>query len=163
MTTTTLPARPARVSRPDEKATAVLAVEARRQEYYDRLLAVSTDGDWDSFVRFFATGLAASAASTRSRMLDLVAVQQRLHDSVRTSRLRADSAHALVDFAIGHVTFTVRAAQRALGLSYARANALVDQLVALRVLAPLEESAGYRRRFFAPDVLNVLVSGVRER
>ena len=33
--------------------------EARRTDYYDHLLAVSTRGDWDPFIGFFAAGLRA--------------------------------------------------------------------------------------------------------
>ncbi|MCL2424155.1 MAG: Fic family protein [Micrococcales bacterium] len=129
--------------------------EARRDEYYDRLFAVSTDGDWDSFVRFFAAGLEASAVSTRTQMLALVDVQAQLHEQVRSSALRADTAHALVDYAVGHTSFTVKAVERTLEVSYARANNLVEQLIALGILAPLG-SGRHRRRFTAPAVLQVL-------
>ena len=64
--------------------------EARRAEYYDRLLAVSTDGDWDAFVGFFATGLQAAAELTRRQMIALVTVQSELKDVVR--RQPTDSA-----------------------------------------------------------------------
>lgn len=132
--------------------------EARREEYDDRLLRVSTAGDWDAFVRFFATGLEASATETQRQMLALVETQARLHELVRSSRLRADTAHSLVDYAVGHPTFTVRAVERELGVSYPRANGLVSQLVGIGVLRPLDDSDSYRRRFYAPDVLEVLVS-----
>lgn len=131
--------------------------ETRRSAYYDHLLGVSADGAWDPFVRFFATGLEASATQTRKQMLALVAVQAHLKEIVRQSKLRADTAQALVDYAVGHATFTVRAVQRDLGVSYARANGLVSQLVSIGVLAPLDESDNYRRRFHAPEVLRVLV------
>jgi Fic family protein len=39
--------------------------EARRRDYYDALLGVSTDSRWDDWVGFFATGVEASATSTR--------------------------------------------------------------------------------------------------
>lgn len=130
--------------------------ESRRDEYYDRLLAVSTDGDWNGFIQFFATGIDASARSTRDQMLALVRVQDSLRETVRSSSLRADTAHALVDYAVGHPSFSVRAVQRDLELSYARANSLVKQLVALGVLAPLGSEENYRRRFYAPGVLRVL-------
>lgn len=133
--------------------------ESRRAEYYDQLFGVSADGDWDSYVRFFATGLEASARRTRDQMLALVSVQARLKEIVRASSLRADTAHALVDYAVAHTAFTVRAVQRDLQLSYARANGLVGQLVDLNVLAPLAASDTYRRRFYAPAVLRVLVGG----
>jgi len=129
--------------------------EDRRAEYYDRLFAVSSQGDWDNWVSFFAQGLEESAVVTRRQMLELVAAQAHLKDTIRASKLRADTAHALVDYAVAHTTFTVRQVERDLGVSYGRANRLVSDLVNLRVLA--EAGDTYRRRFFAPAVLQVLL------
>lgn len=131
--------------------------EARRSEYYDRLLAVSAAGDWDSFIRFFAEGLESSADTTHSRMLALVEVQASLKERVRRSRLRADNAQALVDYAVAHTSFTVRSVERDLKVSYGRANGLVGQLVELGVLVPLTSAATVSRRFYAPEVFDVLV------
>lgn len=131
--------------------------EARRAEYYDRLLAVSTDGDWDDFVTFFARGLQAAADQTHRQMKELVQVQAELKDQIRASNIRADSAHALVDLAIASPTFTVKKATHTLGLSYQRVNRLVGQLVEIGVLQQLS-GLQYGRRFFAPRVLTALTS-----
>ena len=77
--------------------------EARRTEYDDALLAVSTQGDWDGFIGFFAGSLQGAADSTRDQMLALVAVQEELKDLVRSSPLRADSAISLVDLAVANL------------------------------------------------------------
>jgi Fic family protein len=132
--------------------------ETRRTDYYARLLAVSTHGDWDGFIRFFATGLRDAANNTRDQMLKLVAVQSELKEIVRTSSLRADSAHALVDLAVANPSFTVRRVESDLNISYGRANKLVGQLVDLGILDVVDSNA-YKRRFFAPRVLNVLTEG----
>jgi Fic family protein len=131
--------------------------EARRAEYYDHLLSVSTQGDWDAYIRFFADGLDASARATHQQMIALVDVQQELKEIVRRSALRADTAQALVDYAVGNPSFSIRGVERELGISYGRANGLVSQLVALGVLAPLPGADRSRRRFHAPEVLRVLV------
>ena len=130
--------------------------EARRTEYDDRLFAVSAEGAWDPFVRFFAAGLEASAQRTHDQMLGLVSVQHRLRERVRNSTLRAENAQLLVDYAVGHPSFTVRAVERDLGVSYGRANGLIGQLVQLGILQVL--AAGSGRRFYAPDVLDVLTT-----
>ncbi|MGL5442309.1 MAG: Fic family protein, partial [[Mycobacterium] stephanolepidis] len=132
--------------------------EARRAEYYDHLLAVSTAGDWDGFIRFFANGLTAAASSTRAQMIALVKVQNELKDVIRASTLRADSAHALVDVAVANPSFTVRNVEARLGLSYGRANKLIGQLIELGVLDVVDPDA-YKRRFFAPCVMNILTKG----
>ena len=69
----------------------------------------------------------------------------------------ADSAHALVDLAVANPSFTVRKVQAGLGVSYGRANKLVQQLVELGVLEVVDANA-YKRRFFAPRVWEVLTS-----
>lgn len=133
--------------------------EGRQNEYYDRLLAVSTQNAWNDYVQFFATGLESSANTTHQRMNSLVQVQESLKERIRHSRLRADTAHALVDYAVANPSFTVRGVQRALDISYGRANGLVGQLVQLGVLAAVESSGGSgTRRFYAPDAFNVLVN-----
>lgn len=129
--------------------------EARRTEDYDHLFGVSARGDWDAFIRFFARGLQAAADQTRIQMVALVGVQAALKEQVRSSTLRADSAHALVDLAVANPSFTVRKVEADLNLSYARANKLVGQLVDLGVLRQVEGTT-YDRRFFAPRVLRTL-------
>lgn len=129
--------------------------EARRGEYFDRLLSVSTENRWDGYVRSFAEGLRQAADATRADMIALVEVQNALKEIIRGSTLRADSAHALVDLAVANPSFTVRKVQAELGVSYGRANKLVGQLVDLDVLRAIDPHA-YKRRFYAPRVLEVL-------
>jgi Fic family protein len=133
--------------------------EARRGEYYDYLFAVSATGNWDQYIRFFALGLEASATATHSRMLSLVEIQRDLKDRVRNSHLRADTAQSLVDFAFANMSFTVRQVERALDISYGRANGLVKQLVELGVLEPVASVHTATRRFFAPSVLKTIAGG----
>ena len=130
--------------------------EARRTEYYDTLLGVSTDGDWDSFLSFFARGLADAATGTKEQMLVLVSVQEKLRERVRTSSLRSARALSLVDLAVANPSFTVRRVEREMGLSYGRANGLVGQLADLGVLE-IVNPGSQPRRYAAPDVLRVLL------
>lgn len=92
---------------------------------------------------------------TRIQMMTLVGVQTALKEQVRASKLRADSAHALVDLAVADPSFTVRKVEADLNLSYAGANKLVGQLVELGILQQVDGTA-YDRRFFAPRVLRTL-------
>lgn len=130
--------------------------EARRAAYYDRLLAVSTTGDWDGWIQFFAEGLAASARDTAAQLRDLLAVHDRLKRTVRAAGMRAETAMRLIDFALAQPIFTVRQVERQLGVTYVRANRLVGQLVSAGVLRQYNPSA-YDRQFTAPDVLAILL------
>ena len=130
--------------------------EERRREYYDRLFGVSARGDWDGWIRFFADGLAASAVDTRRSLLDLLDVQDVLKGKVRQMGLRAETAMQLVDYSLGKPIFTVRQVERHLGVTYPRANQLVQQLVEAGVLRRNDTKAN-PREFTAPDVLAVLL------
>ena len=130
--------------------------EARRAEYYERLYRVSAKGDWDSWIDFFARGLAASADDTAARLEDLLTVQADLKGRVRAAGMRAETAMSLVDFALARPIFTVRQVQHRLGVGYVRANKLVGQLVDAGVLGRYDE-ANYNRSFAAPDVLAIVL------
>lgn len=130
--------------------------EARRAEYYDRLLGVSARGDWDAWIRFFVDGLAASARDTQQLLRDLLGVQEELRGRVRAAGLRGERALLLVDHAVSHPVFTVADVQHHLGMTYAGAYKLVGQLVAADVLRRYDDAA-YSRRFTAPEVLAVLL------
>ncbi|MEO9248022.1 Fic/DOC family N-terminal domain-containing protein [Citricoccus nitrophenolicus] len=131
--------------------------EARRSQYYDHLLGVSTSGDWDSFLNFFARGLEQAAISTHRQLLELSRVQAELKHTIRSSHIRSESSHALVDLATGRLTFTAPMAAEELGLSRGGARKSIDQLVELGILGVLDPESTYRRRFYAPAIVNVLL------
>ena len=132
--------------------------EARRSEYYDALLGVSTEGDWSTWIEFFARGLAESAEAARTRMLALAAVQADLKARLQATRIRTANARLLIDFAVGQPTFTVAQTAKALDIGNAGAKKLIDSLVSHEILAPYDDRV-YARRFSAPRVLEVLLAG----
>ena len=131
--------------------------EARRGEYHDALLAVSTHGDWSTWVEFFSLGLAESADAARMRMLVLAAVQSELKERLQLTPIRTANARVLIDFAVGHPTFTVAQAAKAMNMGSPGAKKLIDSLVANDLLAPYGDRV-YSRQFHAPRVMEVLLA-----
>lgn len=72
--------------------------EARREQYQDALLRLSMSGEWDPWVGFFASGVAASAESTKDRINSLLDWQER---TLLTARRRTGLWH-------GDVTTSLR-------------------------------------------------------
>ncbi len=130
--------------------------EARRMEYYDALLGVSTHADWDSWISFFAVGLEESAHATRTRMMRLVEVQSALKEQLQTTRLRTANARVLIDYAVGQPTFTVKEAAQTMGMGHQGASKLIDSLVTHGILAQWGQRT-YNRQFHAPAVMRVLL------
>jgi Fic family protein len=59
-------------------------LEANRDEYYDRMLAVSRDDDWSGWVAFFLRGIIAQAEANTQKAQAILALHQDKRDWVET-------------------------------------------------------------------------------
>lgn len=57
-------------------------LEANRDEYYDRMLAVSRDDDWSGWVAFFLRGITAQADANTQKAQSILALHQEKRDRV---------------------------------------------------------------------------------
>jgi Fic family protein len=108
-------------------------LEPRRDEYYARLLAVSTDGDWHGWVEFFLRGVALQAADAVHRAQRLRSLQNDYRARV-SARGSSGLLGTLVDALIDTPAITMRRAERLLGVSYRTARESVGKLVAAGIL-----------------------------
>jgi Fic family protein len=126
-------------------------IEAHRQEYYDRLQRVRTDGDWSGWLRFFLTGVeqtARSAVRQASRLMDLrEAYRGRL--SKKTNALR------LLDELFVNPYLTAARAAQILTSSRPTARQAIGLL---QTEGLLEEVTGrsWRRIYLARPILEVI-------
>lgn len=126
-------------------------IEAHRSDYYDALLRVRTEGDWESWLLFFLRGVqetaVAAAAQARKIMRIREEYQQLLQDHAK--------ALALVDEVLSTPYITVAHAQKVLGVSNPTARTAVSAMVDAGLLAEVGERK-WRRLYVARPVLDVL-------
>lgn len=131
--------------------------EARRSEYFDALLAVSTRGDWSGWVEFF-----------RPRTDGVSPDDPHPHGPLGRHPERPEGQGAAVQAAIGQrpaadrlrrgkPCLTITQASHAIALQYPGTKKLMDSLIDLGILAPLDDRT-YGRRFYAPAVMEALLS-----
>ncbi len=112
-----------------------------RTEYYDRLMAIRTHGDWEGWLRFFLRGVAEvseSAAATAKQIVDL-------RESTRQQLAKASSAKAAyraLDLIFEKPIITVATVQTGLNCSFTSANKIVKLFESLGLLVEL---TGQRR------------------
>jgi Fic family protein len=113
-------------------------LKAHRAEYYDRLTAIRSEGDWEGWLRFFLRGVAevsVSATNTAKAILQLrEEARQRLANSALGLRL--------LDHLFERPLISVRAAEAFLGCSYVTAASLIEQMEKLGLL---KETTGQKR------------------
>nr|MDT0661325.1 Fic family protein [Micromonospora sp. DSM 115978] len=131
-------------------------IEPRRNEYYARLLAVSTEGDWKGWIRFFLNAVAEQATDAVARAQALQQLREHYRASVTTARASSLLPH-LVDSLFRTPALTIGRAQELLAVSRRAATLTVERLVAAGVLT--EVRSGTRRYFLAKEIIEVANGG----
>lgn len=120
-----------------------LFLKTNRIEYYDRLSAVRTKGDYEQWVKFFLTGIISTcddAVDTISRLDKLVKTDFEKLTSA------PNSAKTLFEYLKEHPIIDIGTAAKSLGLSYNTVGAAVKALIELDILRAT--SAKSRNRVF---------------
>ena len=116
-----------------------LYLRRHRAEYYDRLMAVRLDGDWEGWLRFFLRGVAETAEEATGTAEAILRLRDAHRDLVHD--LGTNALHML-DVLYERPVVNVGAIQQALAVSWPTANKLT---LAFAQRGLLEEMTGQRR------------------
>jgi len=116
-------------------------LKAHRAAYYDRLMAIRNDGDWEGWLRFFLRGVyeVSTAATATAREI------LRLREEHR-EQLRDANSLRLLDMLLRQPVVSVKMVQQHLNCSYPTANSTVAGLEKLGILREFT-GRGRNRRF----------------
>jgi Fic family protein len=114
-------------------------LKRHRSEYYDRLMAVRQDGDWEGWLAFFLRGVAETATEATSTAGTIVTLRD--HHRALVSDLGANGIQ-LLDHLFAQPLLNVNAVGAALGVSWPTANKLAQAFVERGILV---EATGFRR------------------
>jgi len=128
--------------------------EQRREQYQDTLLALSITGDWDSWIAFFADGVAASASESQSKVERLVALQTTMRARVQSAGKRGVAERLAADL-VG-LPFVTRAdVAGRYTLSGQGAINAIKTLVELGILEATQIRTARGALYVARDVLDI--------
>jgi Fic family protein len=129
-------------------------LKVRKEEYKKLLHDVSATGDYDPWVRLFATAVEAQAADMVQRIEDLLAAREELLRIVRESRWHGFVVDVIEDL-IGYLTLTPSTTAKRHHVTYQTAN---DAFAKLAQLGVRQEITGekYGRISICPTVRRVV-------
>jgi Fic family protein len=133
-------------------------LKKNRQEYYDRLLAVRTRGDWEGWLKFFLRGVhevSLAAADTARRILEL---KSRSSEKIHASRKAGLSALRLLDLCFAMPLLDVPLVASRLALSRQGATQLVSQFRSLGILHEITGKKRYRK-FIFKEYVDLIAKG----
>ncbi len=125
-----------------------------RQEYVDRMFAVSADGDWLGWIRFFAEGIATQSVQTRVLAERLVRIHRAYTEALRT-RGAPSRLLTLLDHVFDSPVISARRVSELLGVTDPTARKDIAVFEDLGVLR-LTDHVAYGRMWYAPEVLAVV-------
>lgn len=117
-------------------------IKAHRSEYYDRLTAIRTNGDWEGWLKFFMQGInevSQAATATARSILDL----RESHRQLIGQTLGAGAyGLRLLDVLFEKPIVNIRFVEGFLNCAYATASKIVEQFIQLGLL---KEITGWQR------------------
>ena len=130
--------------------------EANRQEYYDRLLAVSQQGKWEDWLHFFLMGVSIQSLDAIQRITHLQALYHAYAEQLQIERA-AERLMETLDLLFERPIVTVRQVEAALGVPYRSAARYVEKFVQLGILREITGQA--RNRIFQADEILSAIEG----
>lgn len=118
-------------------------LKANRSEYYDRLMAIRNDGNWEGWLKFFLRGIVeVSQSATETARAILTLRENNRQIIVENATATAANALKLLDYLYAQPIITIKIVETVLQNTFQTANKLVEQLVKLNIL---EEMTGQKR------------------
>lgn len=125
-----------------------LYLKAHRAEYYDRLTAVRSEGNWEGWLKFFLRGVAQTSLQATATARSILELREKGREQVFQKIGHSTQDLRLFDLLFEQPLVTVRLVQQKLDCSYAKANKLVQQFATPEVGFLEEITGGQRNRLF---------------
>ena len=121
-----------------------------RSEYYDRLMAIRNDGNWEGWLKFFLKGvgeISRSATETARKILELRRKHQIL---IRDKAANQTNAALLLDYLFEQPIVNVRLVEEHVKCAFVTADKLVKQFEELGIVKEVTGGQRNRRYEYSP-------------
>ena len=131
-------------------------LESHRDEYYDRLLAVSRDDDWTGWCAFFLTALTEQACANQQKIHDLLELYNELKERIVEATHSQYSGRAL-DYIFKRPVFQTTDFVNSSGIPEPTARHILRVLRGRGLLRELRKARGRKPAMLAfADLLNIV-------
>ena len=121
-----------------------------RAEYYDRLMAIRNDGNWEGWLKFFLKGVkevSRSATERAKRILDLRRNHRKL---IRDKANNQANAARLLDYLFEQPIVTVRLVEQRVKCAFVTADRLLKQFAEFGIVTEVTGGQRNRRYEYSP-------------
>lgn len=112
-------------------------LKQHQAEYYRRLSAIRTDGDWESWVTFFLEGVATAAGDAEKNIIEVASLVATDRRRLLQSPKAGPASYRLFEMLPIMPRFTIERVRQQLGTSFPTATAAVRVLEDLSIVAEM--------------------------
>ncbi|MFT5534138.1 MAG: Fic family protein [Burkholderiaceae bacterium] len=112
-------------------------LKQHQAEYYRRLSAIRTDGDWESWVSFFLEGIATAAADAEKSIIDVASLVTTDRKRLLQSAKAGPASYRLFEMLPMMPRFTIERVRQQLDTSFPTATAAVKVLQDLGIVSEM--------------------------
>jgi Fic family protein len=121
-----------------------------RQEYYDWLMKVREEGDFEGWLRFFLKGVIEISNQSLETARKILSMQQEHRQLLAISGIASPMVINLLDILFQRPVIRVKDVQETLKTSYQNANKIVSRLVSLEILKEITGQKRNRQFVYEP-------------
>jgi Fic family protein len=127
-----------------------LYFKLHRQEYFDTLMRVRNEGDFEKWVSFFVRGIIWSAEYAIGKIKNILQLQEALRAKLKSEKKASLRSIQLLDFLFQKPLVTIASIKDELHVTFQGASDQVALFMELNILEELTGQKRFRRFAFAP-------------
>ncbi len=127
-----------------------------RTEYYDRLMAVRKNGDWENWIKFFLKGVAFVSDESTESAKQIIYLKEHYTNILKKYNTNYTN---LLDLLFANAFLTKKNAAELLNISYPTASNIVDTFVELGILYDTTPEKVRNKRYCFLEYINILNKG----
>ncbi len=127
-------------------------LKQHQAEYYRRLSAIRTEGDWEGWLSFFLEGVACAASEAERAIVAIASLVASDRRRLLASPKAGSASYRLFEMLAMMPRFTVERARQALSTTFPTANAAVQLLEELGIVTELTGQKKHRIYSYQPYI-----------
>lgn len=130
-----------------------------RSEYYERLMNVRLNGDWENWIKFFLKGIAAVSDEATESAKAILALKEKCAKALSEREGNSGSSQRLLDYLFEQPIVERKEIADVLGISAPTANALVDMFCECGILVDVTPQKKRYKKYYFQVYLDILEKG----
>lgn len=133
-----------------------------RNEYYERLMAVRLEGDWENWIKFFLKGVATASDEAIDSAKAILALRERYSKKLFECEGNSNHAQRLLEYLFEQPIITRKDVAEILKISQPTANTLVDVFNKHGILLDATPDKVRYKQYYFQDYLEILEKGTEQ-